>query len=86
MECRGAGVGTGLHVLLCSAANPLPRYRVVAPDLRGHGLTTTSDDVDFSKEVRSWVTLRMGLRRGGLVHHIARVQNKSLALHHSLLR
>jgi pimeloyl-ACP methyl ester carboxylesterase len=28
-------------------------YRVVAPDLRGHGLTSTQDDLDFSKEVRS---------------------------------
>lgn len=40
------------HVLLCSASASLPRYRVVAPDLRGHGVTTTNDDVDFSKEVR----------------------------------
>ena len=27
------------------------RYRVVAPDLRGHGLTRSTDDLDFSKEV-----------------------------------
>ncbi|KAG2499014.1 hypothetical protein HYH03_003200 [Edaphochlamys debaryana] len=26
------------------------RYRVLAPDLRGHGLTTTQDDDDFSKQ------------------------------------
>jgi hypothetical protein len=38
------------------------RYRVVAPDLRSHGETTTADDADFSAEVRlrpqqlCWVT------------------------------
>lgn len=47
---QGLSHASLFHV--CSAFTPLPRYRVVAPDLRGHGLTTTSDDVDFSKEVR----------------------------------
>lgn len=27
------------------------RYRVVAPDLRSHGETTTTNDLDFSAEV-----------------------------------
>lgn len=28
------------------------RYRVVAPDMRGHGETHTTNDADLSKEVR----------------------------------
>ncbi|EFJ40833.1 hypothetical protein VOLCADRAFT_77814 [Volvox carteri f. nagariensis] len=29
------------------------KYRVVAPDMRGHGLTSTNNDTDFSKETMS---------------------------------
>lgn len=38
--------------LLTHAVLPIvPRYRVVAPDLRGHGETSTPDDADLSAEV-----------------------------------
>ena len=35
-----------------SRATARPRYRVVAPDLRCHGSSSTADDLDFSAEVR----------------------------------
>mmetsp|Transcript_17840 Transcript_17840/g.38383 ORF Transcript_17840/g.38383 Transcript_17840/m.38383 type:complete len:374 (+) Transcript_17840:102-1223(+) len=50
--CLHGGGYTGLTWSLV-AAKLKDKYRVVAPDLRGHGTTSTADDVDFSKETMS---------------------------------
>lgn len=41
------------------------RYRVIAPDMRGHGETTTDNDDDFSKEVSGRTRLE-AVGEGGL--------------------
>jgi pimeloyl-ACP methyl ester carboxylesterase len=47
------------------------RYRVVAMDLRGHGLTRTSNDTDFSTQV-SCLQQREHLSHKHVVHDIAK--------------
>ncbi|GFR43760.1 hypothetical protein Agub_g4872 [Astrephomene gubernaculifera] len=50
--CVHGGGYTGLTWSLV-ARRLKDKYRVVAPDMRGHGLTTTDNDTDFSKQTMS---------------------------------
>ncbi len=42
------------HYIYC-VGDHLYRYQIVAPDLKCHGLTTTTNDMDNSKEVQEGV-------------------------------
>lgn len=46
---------------ICYVLRSFLRYRVVAPDLRGHGKTSTADDADLSSEVRDLPCMNRGL-------------------------
>lgn len=65
--CLHGGGYTGLTWSLV-AAKLKDKYRIMAPDLRGHGLTVTANDADLSATtmaadvVELWRTLFGGLR------------------------